>query len=56
MAEIREIFLRAAAEPCLEAIKAAKAGGHHDRMAIKRAIAVYHAALAEADKYPWGAK
>jgi hypothetical protein len=50
--ETRESFLKAAAERCLAAIKAAKAGGRHDRMAIKRATAEYHRALVEADKYP----
>jgi hypothetical protein len=53
MRETKETFLEAAAKRCLEAIKAAKAGGRHDRMAIKRATADYHRALVEADrKYP----
>jgi hypothetical protein len=48
--QTRESFLKAAAGRCLAAIKAAKANGRYDRMAIKRATAEYHAALGEAER------
>jgi hypothetical protein len=49
----RKVFLRPAAERALAAVKAARAGGRVDRMAIRRATLDYHAALGEAmRRYP----